>query len=281
MLRLKGMLGLGDNIYQRAVVRELGPVELETSWPQLYSDLPVKCIRPQTRLRTQAKNAARMEWASSTGSGPVMPIGYNDKHTILESYLQSAGVYKRKIKFDGPATGAKRTRNILIRPATVRREWRADSRNPDPRYIAEAAELLKHDFNLISVADLKPGEEWVVGELPFAHERYHAGELPLEALLALVDGAAGVVGGVGWAVPASVAYRVPMLLLYGGWGRANGPRRLFDPRMDSTQVVQALPDRFCMCNDRGHTCDKHISHLEDYVERFYRLAEDRSADVAP
>lgn len=277
MLRLKGMLGLGDNLYQRAVVRELGPVELETSWPQLYADLPVRCIRPNTKLRTQAKNAERagVVWASST-SPMHRHFGYDGQGTILASLLRSAGIKRQQVDFTGPATGAKPTRNILVRPATVRSEWRADSRNPDPWYIAQAVDLLKEDFNIISIADLEEGKEWALGPLPFAHETYHKGEIPIEELLKLVDGAAGVVGGVGWAVPACVAYNTPMLLLYGGWGCMNGPQRLFDPRMDTSKIVQAKPDKFCPCNDRAHACSKHISHLGDYVETFYRLAEARS-----
>ena len=37
-----GMCGLGDNIYQRAVLKRLlldGPVYLRTPWPELVADL--------------------------------------------------------------------------------------------------------------------------------------------------------------------------------------------------------------------------------------------------
>ena len=56
-----GMHGLGDNIYQRAHVRQAvangSEIYLTTPWPQLYADLPgVRCVRPNSHLRTQAKN---------------------------------------------------------------------------------------------------------------------------------------------------------------------------------------------------------------------------------
>ena len=63
-----GMHGMGDCLHQRAIVREYmhaGPVYLQTPWPELYHDLRgprLKLLRPDTRLRTQAKNAARAEF---------------------------------------------------------------------------------------------------------------------------------------------------------------------------------------------------------------------------
>ena len=56
-LVVHGMHGMGDNLYQRAVIRQVGPVFLHTPWPQLYADIPnVTCLKTGTRLRTQAKN---------------------------------------------------------------------------------------------------------------------------------------------------------------------------------------------------------------------------------
>lgn len=54
---IRGMMGLGDNIYARAFIRQYPGAYLETPWPQLYSDIDVKCVRPTTQLRTQSKNA--------------------------------------------------------------------------------------------------------------------------------------------------------------------------------------------------------------------------------
>ena len=55
------MKGLGDNIYQRAFVKEYVKkhrnISLDTPWPEIYKDIPnVNFIRPQTNLRTQSKN---------------------------------------------------------------------------------------------------------------------------------------------------------------------------------------------------------------------------------
>lgn len=272
-----GMQGLGDNIYQRAVIREIpGRHHLITSWPQLYADLPVDCVKPQTNLRTQIKNIERadLRW-SKPPHGSARRVHYVGREgTMLAGLCEAFGVSPDRITFDGPPVESiSREPYIVVRPATVRAEWRADARNPLPEYIDRACRALESRFRIVSVADLANRAEWLAGPAPYAHERYHAGELTTEHLLGLVAGAAGAIGGVGWLVPAAVAYRVPMLLIYGGWGFHNGPTRIFDPRMDVSRIEQAVPDRFCMCTSSSHDCDKHISLIDEHIKHFaLRLA---------
>lgn len=271
---LQGMLGLGDNLYQRAVIRELGKTVLLTPWPQIYSDLPVYCMRPSTRLRTQAKNAARndLHW---TEPGRIQSrvrwsrIGYNGHGTMLAGLLHSAGINPDRIDLNGPPVMSSRTgRYLVVRPCTIRHEWRADARNPNPDYLCRAVDALRHEYTIISVADLEPGHEWAVAPLPFAHETYHRGELLVEQLLGLIGGSAGLIGGVGWLLPAALAYQRPMLLIHGGWGHANGPQRIFDPRIDISRVVQAMPDNYCHCNNKLHDCDKTITQIDARIDEF-------------
>lgn len=283
------MYGLGDNIYQRAVVRELGcvenPVYLRTPWPQLYADLPqVRCVRPSTRLRTQAKNAARADltWSAEPNSH-ARPANYvRHSGTMLQGLCEAFGVRRDRLTFDLPAfDGQPLAPYVLVRPASVRQEWRADSRNPSPYALDQAVRRLAPHYRIVSVGDFQQRAEWPVEPLPYADVRYHGGELSTEQLLGLVRGAAAVVGGVGWLVPAAIAYRVPMLLLYGGWGFHNGPARIFDNRLDISKIHQVLPDRFCMCKSALHDCDKHISHLDRHLDEFLaRLAVSQPADVA-
>ena len=63
---LMGMHGLGDNLHQRAVIRQLWLREhlllLETPWPCLYHDLVgprLRLVFKRSMLRTQLKNAQR------------------------------------------------------------------------------------------------------------------------------------------------------------------------------------------------------------------------------
>jgi hypothetical protein len=286
-LVLDGMLGLGDNLYQRPVLRELvkaRPVYLSTSWPQLYRDLPIRFIKPTTRLRTQSKNLQRWHaWSSLPGIIDRRRWHYTFDHgdTILESLCKGVGLKAPALDMSGPPMKpVHREPYIVVRPATVRTEWRAESRNPRPEYIAQAVDALRGRYRVVSVADLTPGAEWALEPLPHADERFHRGELDIEQLLALVAGAAAVVGGVGWLVPAAIAYRVPMLLLFGGWGMHNRPERIFDPRLDVSRIHCVLPDRHCLCSSAAHACDKTISNLDAHLERFaLRLAARESADM--
>ncbi|MEO8101338.1 MAG: hypothetical protein ABI790_02360 [Betaproteobacteria bacterium] len=285
---LHGMLGLGDNIYQRAVIRELTAtreVWLATPWPQLYADLPVRCVKPETRLRTQAKNIARVDaggdacghaWASPPRTLRPQRVTYAGAGgTMLAALCAALGVAADRLTFDLPplppplpSPDRPRRPYIVIRPATIRSEWPAAARNPAPEYLARAADVLREHFHLVSVADLARDVEWPVGPLPVADETFHGGELAIGQLLALVAGAAGVVGGVGWIVPAAIAARVPLFLIFGGWGKDNGPQRIFDPRLDTALVESVLPQRFCRCGDRDHRCDKTIDDFEPRLQHW-------------
>ena len=273
-----GMMGLGDGVYQRAVVRELcrdETIYLSTPWPQLYADLNVKAVKPNTRLRTQHKNTSRNDlrplWHHPPMSGERR-ISYGGSGTILQGLFDSAGLIPETVKFDLPSFPVTERRPyVVVRPATIRTEWIATSRNPDPKYLCEAVDALRKDFDIVSVADLDGSSEFAVNPMPYADHVFHRGELKVEDLMSLVENAAGVVGGVGWILPAALAYRTPMLLIYGGWGAVNGEHKVLDPRLPMENLHQVFPDRFCMCNDRVHACDRTISGLEQHIENFQQV----------
>lgn len=298
-LFMQAMQGLGDSVYLRAVVREMvefaEPLYLETSWPQFFTDLPIQCIKPVTKLHAQAKNVARrdLRWAPRPNRN-AMPWGVvhyvsRPDLSILQALCAAVKLPACTLKFDLPSF-ARHTvpcarPHVIVRPATLRSEWPADSRNPLPEYIDRAARALARHFHVISIADLYETNmhvyERAVDPLPFAHERYHKGELQVEQMLGLVQTAAAVVGGVGWLAPVAVAYRVPMLLLYGGWGKHNGPRRLFDAAMDTSMIHQLLPHPFCMCAERSHTCNKIIEGFDAKLEQWVTaIASRKQVDLA-
>lgn len=260
----KGMLGLGDNIYQRAFISKLKGVYLETPWPELYSDIDVKCVRPSTNLRTQAKNisASVAKWHQAP-NGPCIQVAYG-KAPIMQGMERCFGFAPGDMSLpplgDSPVSG----RYIVVRPVTVRAEWRADTRNPLPEHISHAArEAMRRGYKVVSVADLEGDKEWAVGELPEADVAYHAGELSVLELLALVSGAAGIIGGIGWIVPASIAARVPAFVVCGGQGAFNSPEHIVPTGQKS--ITFAVPDNLCMCSLKEHDCDKRIS---DYEQKF-------------
>lgn len=270
---IRGMKGLGDNIYQRAFIRQLpGRIWLETPWPELYRDMPhVRFARPATDLRTQAKNIARHAgWVSPPRGLGQLSIRYGAPgiyNGMRNSFRVQPGLLDLPDFGPSPVAG----RYVLVRPVTVRTEWRADTRNPLPEYIANAAaEMRRRGYQVVSVADLQPSQEWALDPLPEADVRYHVGELPVEQLLALLQGAAAVIGGIGWIVPASIAARVPAWIVCGGQGGYNAPELITDRAMDTSRLTFAVPDNFCRCTERQHTCDKRI---QNYDQRFAEWAD--------
>lgn len=254
--------GLGDSIYSRAFVKNLPrPVYLDTPWPEIYAGIPgVHFVKPQTNLRTQAKNILRhAEWEVAPGGLPQRHPRYGAEG-IIQGLTQTFGVMPGEFDLPPLPPSPETGKYVVVRPVTVRSEWRADTRNPDPEYIAwAAAEAMRRGYRVISVADLVDGQEWGVDPMPPADVRYHKGELPVEQLLALVKGAAAVIGGIGWIVPACLAAKVPAWIICGGQGGFNAPE-LICPA--GSTITFAVPDNFCRCRLKSHNCDKRISDYD-------------------
>lgn len=259
---IKGMMGLGDNIYQRAFVKKLTkPVFIQTPWAEIYQDLPyVYPVKPYTTLRTQAKNIRNVQKWYPQPPGRETQISYG-KHGIIEGMSRCFGVSPDEM--DLPNFGKVQTdmRYAVIRPVTVRTEWRADSRNPLPEYVNEAAKILRQrSYKVVSVADLQDNLEWIVGEEPEADVKYHRGELSVTQLLSLIKYADVVVGGVGWIVPAAIATKTRAWIINGGCGGYNAKDKITHPSLDLSKIKFIEPDRFCRCFEHNHRCDKHISN---------------------
>lgn len=260
---INGMLGLGDNLFERPFIKALPkPVYLSTPWPFLFHDIPgVHFIRPQTTLRTQAKNIARhADWVMPPGRQPTRQIRYGTEG-IIPGMIASFGVMPGEFDLPPLPPSPETGKYVVVRPATVRSEWRADTRNPDPSYIAAAAaEAQRRGYRVIGVADLQEQQEWASAPLPPADYAYYKGELPVEQLLALVKGAAAVIGGIGWLVPAALSAKVPAWIICGGQGGYNAPE-LITPK-DQSNITFAVPDNFCRCRQKIHNCDKRISDYD-------------------
>lgn len=280
------MRGLGDNIFQRPFVRAVAtrrPVYLDTPWPQLYADLPVSFVRPATELRTQKKNRDRQDatvWTEPPAGAQVVSVGYGTRElrrgSIVNAMESRLSLHQTPFLFDlppsvvpSPASG----RYVVVRPVTLRREWTNAARNPRPEYVAQTAAWLRQaGFAVVLLADLKAGEEWAVGALPEHDAAYLHGELSLEQIIALVRGAAAVVGGVGWLVPMAIAAGVPLFCILGGQLGNNGPAKITDPRMDLSRVGWTFPDRPCHCEKMTHNCSKANSHLRRDFETWMNHA---------
>lgn len=277
------MFGLGDNIMQRPFVRAAaereGEVFLQTPWPELYADLPtVKPVRSMTRLRTQQKNERRVApqvWARCPTGARLAKIGYG--HAALEQGsiyqamdaclpLQGAPFVMDLPRLPAPLIDTGGRPLAVIRPVTARREWLNAARNPRPEYVCQIADRLAATHYVVVIADLVPGEEWLIGDLPVADLVLVRGELSTMEALGLVAMADVVVGGVGWIVPAALALRRRAFIVLGGQGAHNAPSVILDDRVDSSLIGFAQPDRYCLCSDKGHNCDREITGLLEQFE---------------
>lgn len=270
-LFVRCMHGLGDNIYHRPFVRAATrnhDVWLATPWPELFADLPVRFVDPQTTLRTQAKNAARHTWET-------LPEGFCERAQFAYAHgeLREGNILQAMEKAlplngaplalslpplpESPVTG----RYAVVRPVTTRSEWKNTARSPLPVYIEAAARVLRRrGYRVVSVADIDPPREWQESANPIpADVRYEHGELPVEYMLALLRDAAVVVGGVGFIVPACIAGQTPCVVVAGGQGGHNAPEVVTDPRLDTSRLRWIFPDDYCRCTRMDHDCPKKIT----------------------
>jgi hypothetical protein len=271
---IRGMWGLGDNIFSRPFVRAAAAqyeVWLDTPWPELYADLDIKFARGKRRLRTQQKNQARQPadcWSQPLPMREVK-VAYGRDLTampLIEALERRWSVLKVGFNpslFDLPDMGPPPLTAMrpiaVVRPVTVRTEWRNEARNPRPEYVNAIAAELMTTHTVIAVADLEAGQEWAVGELPPAHRYFVHGELAVRSLLALVRVADVVVGGVGWIVPAGLALKTATFVVLGGHGGHNAPVKITDRRLDLSRIGFAMPEAFCECTNMLHNCDKTIA----------------------
>src|SRR5262245_598276 len=270
---VRGMWGLGDNIYSRPFVRAAAAqyeLHLETPWPELYADLDIRFVRGSRKLRTQQKNMARQSLDVWCDPFPMrqIKVGY----VGLEALSIIGSLERRwsplRVRFDprlfdlpdlGPSPIVSSKPIAVVRPVTIRTEWRNEARNPRPEYVAAIADELMATHTVVAVADLAPGEEWLVGDPPPAHRYLLDGELPVRELLALVRDADIVIGGVGWIVPAALALKVKAFIVMGGQGGHNAPEKITNPRLDLSRIGFAIPEKFCRCTNMLHACDKRIA----------------------
>lgn len=272
--------GLGDNIYHRAFVKTLSEryeVYLRTPFMEVYDDLDVSFVKPTSILRTQAKSIARSSKIYYTPPANIPKIipKYNSEHLRRMGIVDSLAVGYRcdPSTFDLPkySSGITSDKPIcVVRPATLRKEWLASGRNPNPEYIAKVVEWLRETHYIISVADLEEGAEIALNPLPYADLTLHEGQLTTEQLLGLIREADIVVGGVGFIVPACISYNTKLFCILGGTGGYNAPSRLLHKTMDVSRVYFAQPDNYCLCTSMQHQCDKRITDLKGHYERFIK-----------
>lgn len=288
---VSGPHGLGDNIYQRAVLNGIprdarDSYYVITPWPDLLPE-GFKAVKPDSPLRTQRKHEDSFPnnvWSVPPERANILVTRYGAYEfaaglSILDVMANVLGVSKPIMNLpDDPAWRS--GKYMVVRPATLRREWYAEARNPDPVALYQAVDLLrKQGFTSIVVADLSKGEEWALEPMPPGDVFYTNGELTRARLFGLCAGASIIVGGVGWIVPYALASNKPALILHGGNGIYNSWGQIVGRLAPPNRITFLPPDKFCQCGDLRHACNKYVSYtriLESVAETLRMVNGDDS-----
>lgn len=272
---VEGMHGMGDNLHQRALIRQWlaagEEVWLDTPWPEIYHDLPVHCFSTGSRLRTQAKNIRRSGIKGSRGPAEYSrrtrifytPDQIRKSRSILKAMAHFADVPQADLDFRMPVPATWKhglslpaDRPVLVvRPLVTRREWGGcAARNPDAIAYAEIFDRLCGDAYVVSIADLERGKEAATTELP-ADLCLHKGELNFKGLAALWRDADAVYCSPGFGVVLAQAVSTPVCAVYGGHEKAytQSGGDAFAP------CLYLEPDVGCECHNHHHACDKRIT----------------------
>lgn len=279
---VSGMHGLGDNVRQRAVVRQLiaegWDVWLKTPWPCLYHDLvgeQLHLLKPDPTLRTQRKNVVREDDHYSKRQPPLnasrLRVWY-DATSVRAAGCFMGGMMVTTFRHNGPADFslpvpaqwrvkaldriARPDRPIMVlRPLVVREEWKGcDPRNPDDRAYAAIYNAIRSRFFVVSIADLVWPLERTVGPKLEADVTLHAGELDTEGVAGLMAAAALTFCSPGFAIALSQAVGTPVICVFGGHESARLYR--YGDRFAPTLTID--PIRPCECFSKTHKCDKRI-----------------------
>lgn len=296
-----GIFGIGDNLHQRALVRELmreHEVFLETCHVAAYHDLvPLGlklCFRP-TQLRAQARTIERergtYQWHKAPAGARRIRIGYRqpdiDKYgSIVETMLGSNGVKVERIDFSLPVPQSWRERALarvgdgdkpvmVLRQVVQRSEWDGSLRAPDPAAYAALYKSVRDKFHVVSVADLAPGKEWIVGEELDCDIKFHAGELCFEELAGLWAEADLVMSPAGFGPVLAQAVGTPTVAVYGGRESYRTTERA-GAHLAPTLGID--PDKPCDCHLHNHVCrnQKHIT-LPPAIERLEKFVQEHAA----
>lgn len=281
-LLIHGMHGLGDNLHQRAVIRQLmnrHDIWLETPWPCVFHDMVgphLRLLDKGSRLRTQNKNAFRERAAFSR---VVVPPGAKElkvwyrqedvkKYGFLGAMMDYCGCATETADFRLPIPVSWRSKAaallngldpgkpiMIYRPLVERTEWNGcASRNSDHAAYADLLASIRDRFFVVSVADLVPGQEWIVSRAIEADATYHAGELDFETLAALTARAALMFCSPGFAIALSQAVGTPTVCIFGG--HENSRHYIDGARFAPFLGIDPIEP--CECFSKNHKCRKAI-----------------------
>lgn len=292
MLVFRGMYGIGDNIHQRAIIRDVmdagEQVILETFYSSMYHDLvarglKLKLIRgipPRIRERNRLTSDILIPRGARLGKITYDPVQIKACGNIMAAQYASANLpMPKRPDFSIPvprewrqlardAVGPVDKPILVYRPIVLNNVWRAESRSPDPALYSAIFRTIRDKFHVVSVAHIGNAGECIVGENQDADTNFNRGELDFETMTGLFAEASVTFTNPGFTPILSQAVGTPTIIVYGG-NESYQTTNIVGAHLAPTLAIE--PDHPCACHNTSHDCDKYITlppaiaRLEEFV----------------
>ena len=261
-------------------------VLVRSSFPQVWHDLPVELVRSSSPLRANQQQTARhgqATWAPEPlpGSAEIVQAGYQTQGRRYAPHLEPDGImgdlerstrarpresawrlpireeWRTAARAKLEAAGVPWESFALVRPPTLRREWPAPGRNPDPRAFWAVLREYADAWHWVAAgARLEPGEEELAGITHGWSTELLRDELELEELFAAVAQARVVLAPIGYVLPLACALEARAFFVLGG----HVPMRaLLHREQPWDRIGWVQPDPFCACGNPRHDCPKPLA----------------------
>ena len=297
-LEVIGMHGRGDCLHTRGLLKQWiedgREVWLESSWISLFHDLiatgKLHVVHKVTNLRTQTKNARREAGLFDKTRPPMsstrLRISYSPAQvrrlgSVMAAMCETVRCDYSRADFRLPVPQPWRDRAqalidewkpakpiMIFRPPCERPEWGGHkARNPDPEAYAQLFESIHDRYFVVSIADLEPGKEWLVGRPLAADIKLHSGELDFETMAGLFSKAKLVFTTGGFAVIMAQAVETPVIAIMGGYE----DHRSYLGGARFSRYLGIDPIKPCQCFSHDHKCQKAIDipsaqkRIEDFI----------------
>lgn len=295
-LVVRGMLGLGDCIHQRAVVRELmrkHTVTLQTFYTAVYHDLVAEGLDLQIsdRIAPRIKDAGNTPGLEPWGRENIR-ISYDPRSTKVNGSLMASQFASARLKMPAQADFSLPVKPewraaakallakhnpagkpvMIYRPITLNKLWECPARSPDPEAYAKLYQAVRDRFFVVSVCNLGDNGEYIVGPEQGADLKLHRGEAPFETLAGLFAEARLVFANPGMAPILSQAVGTPVVCVYGGH-ESYRTTNAVGAHLAPTLAIE--PVKPCECFERHHKCDKQID-IESALPKLIAFAEEHS-----
>ena len=303
VLFFEGAGGMGDNMYQRPVIKDLAKtykkIYLTTAFPEAYWDIPnVEFVKPAGyKLRTQEKhmksrpkrtwsdkpkNAETVLWGQC---GPSPDPGILTKYGELENREDFDFIFPLKNEWIEAARKVKESLDLegkklcIIRRPTIRKEWKCPARNPKPEYYQLIIDKYKDEYFYLGLADIEKGQEWFDGKIDRIDKEFNAGEIPITTIYGLIKIADMTITYPSLFMIAAIAVRAKCFTIFGGIA---GPDVILRRNLGLKNHGHVAPFPPCNCHNMTHDCKKDIPEariIEEFEEIKNRPLEKKTITV--